>query len=309
MKQIPSRRGGLVVWFLSLALGLLLLFGPATIVQRVEAITLEGASWGLAQIHQFVDGDQESEQTIVSEENLRDDQNTQTEAQNRQLVAMVAQLRHQLDEMKQTPSPPSVAQNGSPLIQAKRLTGRVLGARLDGANSLQYLTELGQSAGISGEEIVLSGDGVLIDRGLENGANVDDVTTSGNALFGRIQQVGRWTSCIQPVTHPDFRIAVRVIRQSNLGPVWGPRGILHGQTKSLSVTDIPATEAIAVGDAVYAQATVETDSEYLYCGRILQAELAPGASHWTIAVQPAVDVHETVPKTLHVLAKELMIEN
>ena len=126
---------------------------------------------------------------------------------------------------------------------------------------------------------------------------------AGKALLGRTENVGRWTSRVQPVTDTAFRIGVRLVRPSPLGPVQGARGILSGQGNGCTLNDVPATEAVAVGDLVYTDSLVSPAGEPIYCGRVTAATVEPTASHWTIEVTP-LHSPEKVPARVEVLRAE-----
>jgi cell shape-determining protein MreC len=184
---------------------------------------------------------------------------------------------------------------------AARVIGH-LGDPLRGSSEL--LLSLGKQQGLVGRELVLGDSGLLIDQGADSGLNPDQLAVFGRGLLGRTTRVARWTSLVQPLTDENFRIGVRIIRRSPLGAVDGPRGILAGTGTGCRLDEVPATEAVAVGDEVYLDELVSAGTGPIYCGRIVRVDVAPTASHWSIDVAPFSRLDE-MPAELQVLRMKL----
>lgn len=144
----------------------------------------------------------------------------------------------------------------------------------------------------------------ILTAGAETGTPGGAVVLAGAAVVGRIDEVGVWTSTLLPVTHPEFRAHVWIVRASADGPESGEQGILEGDGHGGCVVRyVPSTAAVAVGDHVYSYDPTGRMPQPLYYGRIDHAELPEGAPHWEIRVRPAAEpaafaeVHVLVPTT------------
>jgi cell shape-determining protein MreC len=110
---------------------------------------------------------------------------------------------------------------------------------------------------------------------------------------GKIGQVGRWTSTVIPLTDPAFRGRAQLVRSSPRGLVLGAEGVVAGDEQGhCRLQLIPATEPVGVGDDVYTSIRESGLPIPMYYGRVVEAHLPEGATHWEIRVQPAETLHE-----------------
>jgi len=291
--HLSSRTSSFAIWIGCLLLASVLILGPSGIRHHAEAVLMELAGAGTALATSGSNNPSLDREHTAKVERLA--------AQNRQLAVLVAQLQYELEQSRAVAHIPQSLPDGSQLTQTKGVTTRVLGRR--GENSTaDLLIALGKQSDLTGEELVLVGEGDLIAGGESLDIAVDELVCQGRQLLGRVTQTGRWSSLVQPVTNADFKVAVQIIRHSELGPVWGPQGILVGTGTSCEILEVPATQPVAVGDHVYTHSTASPTSELVYCGRITEVNIGPQDQSWTIQVTPAVT---QTPATVTVLKSQL----
>lgn len=227
----------------------------------------------------------------------------QLTATSRALSAELAQLRRENEQLRSTAWVDSTTP--APLASGRPVDVRIVGgqgARESGG--ARWLVAAGRQQGLAGDELVLAGPGILIEHGTDLGLKPDQLAFAGRSLVGRTRQVGRWTSLVQPLTDPEFRTAARIVRNSALGPVQGPAGILAGSATGCRLNEVPATEAVAVGDDVLTDPLTSPAGVSLYCGKVSRVDLATSAEHWTIEVTPAFARGET-PREARIIRAEL----
>ncbi|WP_417851702.1 rod shape-determining protein MreC [Thalassoglobus sp.] len=294
------------IWLGWLLVVAFLYFGPATFSNRLSSAILSGAGWSLTTLNELQEWSRKSvsvekgtQATNVDAQQLRS-----LEQQNRDLAMMVASLREQNVLLNSFPAGPEFSET-LPLRRTIAVSTNVIGSRgNESQGALRLLVSLGEREGIAENELVLDGVGLLVDQGALTGLSADQLVSLGKSLFGRTVQVGKWTTLVQPVTDPDFRTAVRLVRSSEFGTVMGARGILKGTGDGCEMIEVVGTEPVAVGDLVYTDTLVSPTSVPVYCGRVTNASIAANAAHWTIHVSPASSI-ESTPAKLTVLKTDL----
>ncbi len=295
------------IWLSWLLLAAFLYFGPGTFSNHLTDMVLGGAGWSLSSLDSLAEWSLKSASS-VSPESLDESGNDlrlqNLEKQNRDLVAMLTRLREENELLNAFPE--SHEFSGSRSLQTTTAVPvNVIGTR--GPKELgrmRLLIALGEREGLAGDELVLDGEGLLLDQGSVSGLSTDQLVSFGKSLYGRTVQVGKWTTLVQPVTDPEFRTAVQLIRSSDYGTVMGARGILKGTGDRCEMIEVVGTEPVAVGDLVYTDTLVSPTSVPIYCGRVTKATIAANAIHWTIDVAPA-NPAESTPATLTVLKTDL----
>ncbi|TWT56658.1 Cell shape-determining protein MreC [Thalassoglobus neptunius] len=225
-------------------------------------------------------------------------------AERRDLQTQIAQLQRENERLRQVPevTPPSPT---SSLLKTRAIDANVLGVTGEESSmTVSLLVSAGSRHGISSEELVLEQPGLLIDQGENADIRLDRLVTTGRALLGRTHQVGRWTTVVQPIFDPQFRMAVRLVRESELGLVVGSSGILEGTGEDCRILEVKGTEPVAVGDLVYTDLAASLSSLPIYCGRVTEATILPQETHWTIRVAP-VWAAGSIPKKVSILQTEL----
>lgn len=236
-----------------------------------------------------------------------DDRFEVVRSQNRDLLAELAELREENELLKRIPGvePPQAVTS---LIDSVLVPANVVGLQSGQTSPRTLLISQGIRAGLSGDELVLQGHGLLIDQGTPSGIESDQLVTLGRALLGRTTRIGQWTSLVQPMTDTDFRVAIRLVRVSDLGSVLGASGVLHGGNPLCQITDVAGTEPVAVGDLVFTDTAAMLTATPIYCGIVSRASIAPNAPHWDIEVRPHC-TFDSLPANVTVLKSALAREH
>ena len=241
--------------------------------------------------HESVQSDEQADQ-------LTRERDAAVEMQ-RQLTAQVALLRRELDDLREMEGRFLSRQETAPLVRTLVVAGRVIGNIESGSSTLNdRLIDAGASVGIAEGDLIVDspihsaspGDGdLLIDQGYHDSITADAPVITGGSLVGRVRHCGEWTSTVQRLTDPDFRVGARLVRQVGDGPVFGAAGIFAGRGDSQGdLTLVPSTEPVVVGDLVYTQESVAGRKLMLFIGTVSEAEVVDGEPHWRIRVAPQV---------------------
>ena len=189
--QNESWYSPLIAWSGCVAVAILLQFGPSSFSERLEDLVLDAAGGGLTVIH----GAGESVRAAVNREphtkapQVADFE--MLEAENRHLKLQIAELHTQLEQQAGLPTSPFVGTSAVRFVRPEFLSAQVLGRRTaTDTSSTDYLISLGQQAGLTGEELVLSGPGLLVGAGQNAAVEPDRPVTAGKSLWGRTSRVG-----------------------------------------------------------------------------------------------------------------------
>ena len=207
------------------------------------------------------------------------------ELQRRQLLLDNARLQRELRDERRTASLQTV--NSSDLVNFIALKARVLShSRLPGQLK-NAIIDAGRTQGLRESDLVISGDGIIIDKGTDHRLEEGDKVAHGAAIIGRITQLSRWVSLVQPITDRQYTGAVQLVQLRDQGATLGARGLLEGSGEEFCrVTGIPYTEAVSVGDEVFASSVQGINSPRLYYGQVVHAVFSEGGQ-WDIIVRPA----------------------
>lgn len=224
----------------------------------------------------------------------------------RQLMIENARLRRDL-KLEKTNS--TILQHLEPLNSMAQYN--LISASVVSAGGLpnalkDLIIDAGKSAGVTRSELVLEGTGPLLDAGSEKSVSAGDRVLAGAIVVGRIDKAARWVSMVQPVTAAGFKAQIMLLRQTPDGLHFGASGMLEGIGETeCTVTGIPHTEAVAVGDDVVSADVNGVRGPRLYFGRVVRADFLAGGQ-WDVRVQPAASLTdlETVGILKLSLAKE-----
>jgi rod shape-determining protein MreC len=306
-----------------------LLFAPREQVGRIESLVHDAALPGL----QLLDRSQQWAMTLPetfeqwkataaadSEPDEEDptpalqEQLTALQQQVRRLQSQNAQLQTELDEARAATASPFVAESAAPLFVPELLDARIVA--VDDVSvaiqraSAQRVVDIGQTAGVVPADFVVSAEQtpqeparLLIDQGDDADLHPDQPVFAGRCVVGKIQQVGRWTSSVLPVTDLEFRGRAQLMRRTGDGLVVGPEGIIAGDGKEgCKLNFIAATQPVSVGDEVYTAVAGTPLPMPMYYGRVVAVSLAEGAPYWKIDVKPAETmVHARTVQVLRVV--------
>lgn len=223
------------------------------------------------------------------------------QSKNRHLELQSLKLNEDLEQLKQTGVPSYQSQTGERLLIPDLIEAELLGASSIALLKKGKLLNQGSERGVFESSFVIQSDLPLIDLGARQGIKAGYSLYAGQAVIGKVSEVGRWTSSLIPITSTDYRGSARIARKTDRGLQMGVDGILVGMgEEKCQLLQIPPTESIQVGQEVY---TGEVDRELplsmqstlaqpMYYGRIIKAELPRGAAYWKIIVEPAVKLSE-----------------
>ena len=198
------------------------------------------------------------------------------------------------------------------LIRPRAVRASVLGREILSELKSRRILDRGNTDGVAADLWVLNGDLPIVQAGSElNIANGLPVF-AGRCVVGRIVEAGRWTSSLLYITERGFRARAVIARVDSNGSnvdrfSFGAEGLIEGrsdlkQQGMCELAQIPATEHVDVGMAVYSPPRDAVDAPMLF-GHVASAEIPPGALHWVITVSPAVDVNQL--RSVEIVVPEL----
>lgn len=185
------------------------------------------------------------------------------------------------------------------LIRPRAVRASVLGAEMLTELKSRGILDRGSADGVASDLWVLNQEFPVVQAGSELSVSDGLPVFAGRCVAGRIVEAGRWTSTLQYLTEPGFRaraVLVRPDHDDSQGQVFsfGAEGLIEGRSELkqnglCELTQIPATEHVEVGMAVYSPPGHAVDAPMLF-GRVVSAEVPSGGLHWIITVRPAVDL-------------------
>jgi cell shape-determining protein MreC len=209
----------------------------------------------------------------------------QNELQRRQLLIENARLHNELRAAKQVA--PIASVTGRQLVEFVAVRATILSrSGMPDALTAAFI-DAGKAKGLQRSQLVVSGSGLLLDKGTDHGVAAGQKVTQGTAVVGRIDQVAEWVGLVQPVTHAEFSAAIQIVKLAPEGAVFGAKGLLEGTGgTTCRITGVPYTAAVAVGDEVFSADLDGVQGPRLYFGTVTHAEFLTGGQ-WDIRVQPA----------------------
>lgn len=204
------------------------------------------------------------------------------------LEARQAELVQQAIDTRDGTLTPFEGEPGRPLLVPQLLQAEVLGTERNLLRArLGRLLDQGTDQMVAIDDLVLADDVPHLDQGDESGVRPDMPVFAGRRVAGRIKQVGRWTSTLQPVTDLEFRGPAQLIRTSPQGAVLGAQGVVAGNGDgTCRLEHVSATEPVSVGDLVYTIRRLYGLPEPVCYGRVIAAVISDNAGHWSITVEP-----------------------
>jgi len=227
----------------------------------------------------------------------------------RQLQIRNALLHEQLQRVRREGAAPYRATTGQPLLIPELLSASILGGRHQALWRSGVLIDLGRRGGVSETSLVLEDDRPLIDQGRDAGVVAEQPVYAGRCVVGRVAHVGQFSSTLLPITDRSYRAGAQIIRRTEQGHRFGAKGVLEGTDGALCrLKFIDAAEPISVGDDVYTADRDGTLPYPLYYGKVVRAELPPGALKWVIDVRPAADLSkQTTVEILRIRVNPLRV--
>lgn len=303
MRKTPSKTR-LAVASILCGAAVSLLFAPQSITANLRTAVLDASAPGQQLACALVVSGREHWHRLRNSKSVRD-QLVQLKSQRdnwkhryRKLQTATAVLRDKLDELEHSGAAPYRPADSEPLLLPNLITARVIGVETATQWRAGRFIDKGLADGLRGDSIVLEDDGPVIDQGRSSGLEAAQPVYSGRAVVGKIARVGRQISTVQPVTDPQYRGWARIYRDSSRGMLPGPEGILEGRGNRLCrLTLVGSTETVSAGDNVYTANRGSTLPFPMYYGKVVRAELKPGALQWDVWVEPALS-EVTMPKVM-----------
>lgn len=175
------------------------------------------------------------------------------------------------------------------LLQVDCVEALVLGSQARAYLARRRLLAAGSRDGVQP-------DAWVIDRGADAEIDSGRLVVSGRCVWGKIVEIGPYTSTVQCVNEPGYRDLVQI--------AGGPQGVLEGTGESLCrIRLVEVTEPVSVGDAVTTTTGRGVLPGGLPYGEVVRLERPVGAAHWEIWMQPAIAPDE--PQHVGVLRIEL----
>jgi cell shape-determining protein MreC len=191
-----------------------------------------------------------------------------------------------------------------PLVDAEPLRARVLGRQARAHLARAEVIAAGRGSGVTAGALVLDEPLATLDQGSDAGVASRQLAIVGGCVWGRVTEVGRWTSVVQRANQPGYRDLVQLGQHVGGRLLLGPRGVLEGAGEPLCrVRRVETTAAVSVGDLVVVageQGLAETPLVY---GHVVRVEQAAGGAHWDIWMSPSA--RRDVPDELTVVRTRL----
>ncbi len=276
--------------------------------QRLVSSTVASAEsrWRNAIDQQLADQQQQLEE-------LRADVASSELKERRALLAVESAIQ-QLAATERHGASPFAVETAPPIIRPRAVRATILGREILSDLKSRRILDQGSTDGVASDLWVLNGDRPIVEAGSELSVASGLPVFAGRCVVGRIVEAGRWTSSLQYITEPGFRaravLAQVGFNDSSLAGVqfsFGAEGLIEGrsdlrQNGLCELAQIPATEQVEVGMPVYSPPRDAVDAPMLF-GHVAAAELSPGALHWVITVEPAVNVNSV--QSVEIVVPEL----
>jgi cell shape-determining protein MreC len=236
-----------------------------------------------------------------------DETRARNERQLRQLMIENARLRRDLKRERVSSVAMTAIEPLSTLAHFDLVQATVVSSHGMPQMLRDLIVDAGKSAGITRSQLVIDGNGTLLDVGSDDEIAEGDRVLSGAIVVGRIEKTAHWVSLVQPVTAAGFKAQVILLRQTPDGYHFGAIGMLEGTGETECIlTGIPHTEAVAAGDEVVSADVNGIRGPQLYFGRVTRAEFLAGGQ-WDVRVQPTASLDEL--QTVGILRLNLSKKN
>jgi len=127
-------------------------------------------------------------------------------------------------------------------------------------------------------------ESIIIDRGREDGIQLDMPVTTYSGLLGRVSEMTPHTAMVKLVTHPRFRIGALIQRTRHTGVVYGTA---EGECR---IKYLSMDADVQLGDVVETAGFSETLPKGLLIGTIDAVWKEPGQLYRVASIRLAADV-------------------
>ncbi len=207
--------------------------------------------------------------------------------ENRRLELHVARLREKVNRLSVQQGLSLESGSRAPLVIPQLIEARVLGEESAALWRARKLLSAGANGGIAESALVLDDTRPLVDLGDDAQLSTGDAAYAGRIVIGKIAEVGRYSSTLRLVTDPAYTGHARLARRTSRGLVHGAEGTLVGDGSELCRLK-HVSDPVNPGDEVFTGGTDGLVPWPMYYGTVVRAELEPGASEWSVWVEPAV---------------------
>lgn len=231
----------------------------------------------------------------ASQAALREAELARLREQNQRLAAELAQLRLAAEISSDTDRVPR-------LVRASTVEARVLGRQALAFLSRNELLDVGRAAGVEPAGLVVTPPSIVLDCGRDRSLEPGQIVADEVCVWGRIAEVGRWTSLVRRLDEPGYRDLVQIVgqRAAQRGVRRGPQGVLEGTGGQLArISRVEVSEPVEVGDLVYTVCEAGLLPRPVLYGRVARLERPVGSAYWEIWMAPAAG--RQVPDRLSVL--------
>lgn len=229
-----------------------------------------------------------SQQLATQQRELDDLHSELLEANRRERRArlIATQALQQVADLRQQPKTIAVAAT-EPLFASRAIEARVIGQELLSLWKSKRLLDHGARDGVQEDQWVLDGSGLKLDQGEDASLVPGLMVFAGRSVLGRITEAGKFVSSVELISDRGFRAKAAVGRASGQGLSFSTAGLLEGDGGQCRLTQIPASETVAIGDGVFTvPIDVSIESPLLF-GHVITA--TPGPLHWDVVVKPEVE--------------------
>ncbi len=180
---------------------------------------------------------------------------------------------------------------GAPLFSPQAIGARVVGRELISQWKSKRLLDQGTRDGVHEDQWVLEARSLTIDQGEHASIVPGLMVFTGQSILGRVAESGRFVSSIELITDRGFRSTATVGRSAGERVAFSTAGLLEGDGNGqCRLTQVPASESVAVGDNVYSVPSPQSVETPMLFGQVVSA--TAGALHWEIVVQPEADASQ-----------------
>ncbi len=206
----------------------------------------------------------------------------------RSLMIENARLRRDL-KRRQASESPFAERSREALVELQSVPAKILNRSGLPDSLRELMIDAGQGKGIRRSELVVQGDGILLDVGTKDTVRAGDRVVDGLAVIGRIDKTAQWVSLVLPISAKGFKARARILRIANDEAHFGATGMLEGLGNGeCSLTGIAHTEAVAIGDQVVSMDVNGVDGPVLTFGEVVKADFLAGGQ-WDVRVKPVVN--------------------
>ncbi len=217
----------------------------------------------------------------------RDEEIRSLRLSNRRLEIQSARLREKLQHLTEQSGLSPVSTTRPPLATIQLVEARVMGAETAALWRGKQLLSAGAKDGVAESALVLENSRPLVDLGSDAEISPGDAVYAGRIVIGKIADVGRYSSTLRLVTDPGYSGRARLARRTARGPLaFGAEGTLVADGSELCRL-MHITDPVNVGDEVFTGGADGLLPAPMYYGKVVRAELEPGAQDWSVWVKPA----------------------